>query len=210
MEKTELCAEGTNYFRGFRDWPEVTMQELEVNCYELARIPPEKRSYELCLFAAQHSFQILFSTESLLYFVPKEHKTAEMCREVVARDGEALRDVPTELCTRELCMLAVSRFGEALSDVPRCLRDAAMCEAAVREDGAAFYHVPQALKTEALCLLAVSSMGEAYHWLHDAPDACKTERVCALALRRSPKSCSYFPDEMVSKLRHGFVRDTAK
>ncbi len=87
----------------------------------------------------------------LLFFVPDEYKTKELCTLAVIRNGAALMYVPPQIKDYELCRKAVNNNYHALKYVDDELKTKEMCEAAVKSCGSVLEYVPQKFITEELC-----------------------------------------------------------
>ena len=100
-----------------------------------------------------------------LEFVPKQHKTFELCLEAVKENGKALNFVPEEHKTFELCLEAVKQFGWAIEFVPEEHRTFELYLEAVKQDGSALEYVPEEHRTFELCLEAVKQFGRAIEFV---------------------------------------------
>ena len=80
-----------------------------------------------------------------LSYVPKEHRTFDLCKLAVQNDGNALYHVPKKHRTFDLYKLAVQNDGNALSYVPKEHITFDLCKLAVQNDGNALRHVPKDL-----------------------------------------------------------------
>jgi Domain of unknown function (DUF4116) len=98
----------------------------------------------------------LTQNSGMLFHVPREFLTLELCLAAVRRDGLTLQDVPGEFQTAELCHDAVGQNGLALQEVPEDLRTPQLCELAVSGDGRALEYVPEALRTKDICMAALA------------------------------------------------------
>ena len=148
----------------------------------------------------------------LLFFVPDEYRTKELCALAVGREGQTLRYVPTEmrdgeiyklalnnfpglefipneLITEEMCLNMVKTNCGALDDVPEKFITAELCLIAVRGDGRALEYVPEKFKTAELCTEAVKNKRSAFKFV---PAALKTLEFCFFALRRPDTNRAVF------------------
>ena len=107
----------------------------------------------------------------LLFFVPDEHKTKELCSLAVRRNGRALQYVPVEMQDKELCTLAVNNNSLALKFMKEDLKTSSLCEKAVSLNGGALEFVPNRFKTAELCHTAVKENGWALEFV---PEEMKT------------------------------------
>ncbi len=83
---------------------------------ELAMLPYEKRSAEVCLAAVKADK--CGDYPGALFYVPGELKTADLCRAAVETRPDALEFVPEELKSLELCKLAVKGDPMAMGYAP--------------------------------------------------------------------------------------------
>lgn len=155
-------------------------QAITRNGWELAKLPQEERTYEICLMAVKRAPHRSGSNESILRQVPQQHLSYELCMAAVQQDGDALRDVPSEFRNRELCLTAVKQSYNALPDVPRVLRDMEICEAAVEEYGMALLHIPPQFMTEELIIKALHTAPQVIQFV---PEEYCTLNVCRYAAR---------------------------
>ena len=126
-----------------------------------------------------------------LLCAPEEQKH-EVVRNLVEKDGDALKDVPDALITPELCKIAVSNNGRALYWTPEEFKTPDICKLAVSNNGQALCNVPDALITPELCKIAVNNNGRA---LKDVPDKFKTLELCKLAVSTNGVALIYVPRE---------------
>ena len=108
----------------------------------LRQIPPELRSYEICLKAVR------MAGEGMLHLVPETHRDKALCVAALEKDPGALPWVPRP--TAEMCKTAVRGDGLALALVPPSMITPELCETAVEQSGVALIYVPEQFLTEKL------------------------------------------------------------
>ena len=118
----------------------------------------------------------------LLFFVPIEYRTKELCSLAAGRNGFALWFVPVEMQDMELCTQAVHNLPYMLKIVREDLKTKELCDLAVGIDGEALEYVPNEFKTYELCLNAVKLNGKALKYV-DVSKLTKQEytEICRLA-----------------------------
>jgi hypothetical protein len=110
----------------------------------------------------------------VLFSVPENLKTPEICLIAVNNDGTSLKLVPEHLRTPEMCLIAVQKNGFTIQCVPKEHMTEALCIEAVKKYGRALKHVPEQFITEAVCLEAVKQDGGALKYV---PEHLRTEKL---------------------------------
>lgn len=110
-------------------------------------VPPERRSYALCLSAVKKD-------GAAIRDVPQKHRTRELCLEAVRFEGGELIEVPTELRDKTMCELAVASNGWAIFDVPRSLWSGSLLKLAVRNAPNLIKTLPEEVVTDELRVMA--------------------------------------------------------
>ena len=64
---------------------------------------------------------------AVLWVIPEELRTSDLCMKACQHSGSALREVPEKLITSDLCMAACQQNGGALEYVPEELRTSDVC-----------------------------------------------------------------------------------
>jgi hypothetical protein len=95
----------------------------------------------------------------ILYNVPKEMITHEMCLATVQYDGYRLNSVPQKFRTIEVCLAALKQCGMAIKFVPSEFITPEMCLAAVQEHACTLPLVPVSMRTHEVCMAAVRKAG---------------------------------------------------
>jgi hypothetical protein len=132
----------------------------------------------------------------VLFSVPENLKTPEICLIAVNNDGTSLKLVPEHLRTPEMCLIAVQKNGFTIQCVPKEHMTEALCIEAVNKYGRALKYVPEQFKTEAVCLEAVKQDGGALEYV---PENLKTEKLrnsCGAVnteYKRGEKAMNYVP-----------------
>ena len=72
---------------------------------------------------------------AVLWVIPEELRTSDLCMKACQQSGSALREVPEKLITSDLCMAACQQNGGALEYVPEELRTSDVCMGAATPRG---------------------------------------------------------------------------
>jgi Domain of unknown function (DUF4116) len=131
-----------------------------------------------------------------LKWVPKHHRTEELCEIAVERTGVALAFVPESIRNKELCRMAVTHDGLALECVPEKLRTLEICKIAVEKNGMALGYVPLGLQTPELCRIAV---GQNYRMVGFLPKHLRTSDLCRFAVELDGEALFYIPEVLRTK-----------
>lgn len=107
--------------------------------------------------------------------MPREHRTYELCREAVMRDGRTLKHCTHK--TPDICLIAVSQDGRALAHIED--QTSILCQAAVENYPLALMFVKE--QTEDLCIYAVQRCAEAFLFVNN-----HTINICLAALDADP------------------------
>jgi len=118
-------------------------------------------------------------TAFLLFFVPDEYKTQELCSLAVGMEGRAIKYVPLQMRNPELCRKAVVNIFAALEYLDENEKTEELCQMAVRQRGEALEFVPEKFNTKELCTEAVK---KEHRMLKFVSEALKTKKLCRLAL----------------------------
>jgi len=211
-----IHTEGKNYYtakgRKYDGLDPESMQKAkseEAYLYKVKRIPcesSEAAEQEALLWAAEKSVSAIRQDAEfwriaieinalLLFFVPDEYKTQELCTLAVARDGMALKHVPPEMRIPELCKRAVYNDTRTLEFVGENEKTKELCLMAVKNHGSALEYVPYQLRTAEICLEAVKHYGSALEYV---PEALKTQELCLAALKNdfSEWTMRYIPENV--------------
>ncbi len=78
----------------------------------------------------------------ILFNIPKNDRTNEICKTAVQQNGYALAYVPYDKKTDEICKIAVRQQGLALQFVPDDKKTDEICEIAVKQNKEALKYVP--------------------------------------------------------------------
>jgi len=135
----------------------------------------------------------------LLFFVPREYKTKELCALAARREGSALKYVPFEMRDQELCMQAVKNDAGALKFVNEKYKSREMCERAVRMYSDMLEFVPDKYKTPELCDAAINDDGEDGYNLEYVPEEMKTYELCTKAVTETSRALKFVPDSHKTK-----------
>jgi len=132
----------------------------------------------------------------LLFFVPDEYLTPELCSLAVGRNGMALKYVPLQMRSREMNKQAVYNNWTALMYVNEDERTEEMCRIAVDQCGSALKYVPEKFKTAELCFIAVKDHGFSLKYV---PEKLRTPRLCAEAVKEESRALKYVPEAVKTK-----------
>ena len=112
----------------------------------------------------------------MLFVVPENELTEELCMNAVRIDGRSLQYVPPHMRSREMCLTAVGNNCHALAHVyitPHLDRE--LCMVAVTADGMALQYVPYEFLDEEVCKAAVLQNRLAIEFVPDALKSCARE-----------------------------------
>ena len=99
----------------------------------------EKYGY---VFTNDDYIMLLKKNRFVIYFIPKDKQTNEICKIAVQQDGYILHHISEDNKTNEICEIAVQKFGFALKYVPEDKKTIALCKIAVEKDIYALDFVP--------------------------------------------------------------------
>jgi hypothetical protein len=116
------------------------VKESEIESADLAYVPEEFKTTELCLTAVK-------CNGNSLRFVPAKLKTSDLCLEAVKCMSYALQYVPNKLKTTEMCLEAVKWDCCAFLYIPDELKTMELCLEAVKRDDSVFEFISEEFKT---------------------------------------------------------------
>jgi Domain of unknown function (DUF4116) len=126
----------------------------------------------------------------VLYYLPEECITFELCSLAIQQNGHLLGYVPEEYRNPKLCSMAVQKNGLAIHYILKTQRTLELCKFAVHQNGNALEYVPKPYKTPTLCQLAVQQDGLALYYV---PKKYKTLELCSLAVQQNGLALQFVP-----------------
>ena len=132
---------------------------------------------------------------SMIYFVPDQYRTQEMCNDAVRTEPHSLEYVPDHLKTQKMCNKSVSLDPYLFFKVPDKFLMVEMCERAVIYAHWCIKDVFDRLKMAEMCNEAVRREP---CMLGHVPDHFKNQGMCEKSVKKDPWSLKYVPDWSVT------------
>lgn len=170
--------------------PELIKKIVTLNSHVLEQVNPNIRDYESIATIAVRDYG------RLLYFVPENLRTEQLCKYAVKQNGAAFKYVPEHLRSKELSSMAVKSYGAALEYVPDQLKTAELCHQAVEDLSRALEFVPEKIRTPDIYIAA---MREDPHWaINQIPPKLQTPEFFKQLITQQPRTLYAIPEEYIT------------
>jgi hypothetical protein len=134
------------------------------------------------LINEKHAIQMVRKCGALLYGVPTEKRTVDVCRLAAINDCK-LEDIPKNLRTAEIFSLFLSRNGKMLENVSENVMNEVLCRIAVSQNSESIRYVPKRFMNEDLCVLCLEKHNDAEIFAY-IPEDMRSFKLCAIAVSR--------------------------
>lgn len=191
----------------FERTSEKSMAAIRQDGWELAHVPEEVKTPEMCRLALDNSADLAYENLELLHYVP----FPEICLEYIKENNgcgdvelpEILSALAPGVIDSRIADYAVEQDGRCLGVLPAHLQTVERAEKAVKEAGAealAGEKVRADLKTEGMYLKCTE-----HSWMSFAllPKAERSPEICLLAEKLYPEETAKRPDLIPESVKNG-------
>lgn len=213
-QKTEKHQDGTEHddyslerLCRFERTTEKCMAAIRQDGWELAHVPEEVKTPEMCRLALDNSADLAYENLELLHYVP----FPEICLEYIKENNgcgdvelpEVLSALAPGVIDSRIADYAVEQDGRCLGVLPAHLQTVERAEKAVNEAGTealAGEKVRAELKTERLYRKCTE-----HSWMSFAllPKAERSPEICLLAAKLYPQETAQRPDLIPESVKNG-------
>lgn len=167
------------------------ISDIRNNSRTLRNIPPQVRTYKICL-------EVVKTDGKYLKDVPENLKTEEICIEAIKRKQYALEYIPKELKNNEFYNKVLEIEPLAIEFIPREYISKDLISKVIPKNGLAIKYIEERLRTKELCEIALSNNPMALQFI---PDKLKSDKLCEELLGKDIRTFTFIPNRMKNKNR---------